>query len=158
MWRLPRLTLIFWLLVGTLFGIIALFVIGVTFDLTQIFAILVLVFFDSNCVTAGSGSVGSLALLAFAIQTRILFGLTQSLLKMASISTITLVSRWRAMNLFNLRILVLVIVTPSWFVITGTVCIVFVRRGRSLAKYFSLGIDSLFNDPLSIIQVVVSFV
>lgn len=93
MQRLPKLILVFSLHIETFVSIIAFFVIDVIFSLAQVFVILLFIFLDSRGVTANSGSIESLTSLTFAIGTKLLFDLTQSLLWLASISTIILVSR-----------------------------------------------------------------
>lgn len=93
MQRLPRPTLVIWLCLKVLVSIMALFVTSVTFDLMQIIVTLLLFFLDSSDITANDGSIRRLASLNFAVGTRILVGLTQTLPGLAFIFTITLVSR-----------------------------------------------------------------
>lgn len=69
------------------------FIIDVTFDLTQVFVTLLLIFFDIGNVTVSGGSIGIPALLAITVQTKIVFGLTQSLPLLDFISTITFVNK-----------------------------------------------------------------
>lgn len=69
------------------------FVTGIIFDLAQVFFILLFVLPHSGDIIASSESIGGLALLIFVVWMKILLDLAQSLLLLASISTITLISR-----------------------------------------------------------------
>lgn len=62
-----------------LIGIVAFFIVGVIFDLVQVFITLLLVFFNIVGITTSGKSIAELALLVFAIWTKIFLELTQSL-------------------------------------------------------------------------------
>lgn len=73
MQRLPRSIFVFRLLVRELIVIVTPLLTGIVFDPAEISIILFLVFFEDNSVFASCQSIKRLALLAFPIQTKILF-------------------------------------------------------------------------------------
>lgn len=72
MQRLLRVTLIFWLFIGTYVSIVILLVIVVTLNLTQV-KLNLLIFLDHNIIDTSGRSLEILALGAFTAQAKVFF-------------------------------------------------------------------------------------
>lgn len=88
------MTLVFWLFVRTVIGIMGLCVVNIIFDLAQVPHALILIFFDSNSITASYQDIRKLALLTSTILINdLLEEPTSSLANLITIFTITISGR-----------------------------------------------------------------
>lgn len=135
--------------------------IGIVLNLVQVFITLFFLFLDNSDITASCQNILGLALLASPIQMKIFFRRwTQSLTQLIFISIFTLIiNNRKIMILLSFGVfLISIFLVLQWFIATDTVCVIFSLQQRSLASYLSFNIHSLFNDHLSIVQVVVFFI